>query len=669
MQRAFVIRPFGKKADAAGAAIDFEQIHERLIAPALKDAGLGGGTTGEIIDAGNVREDMFSLIIEADLVVCDITVHNANVFYELGIRHALRKRRTVLIKGDPVSDATPFDVLTDRYVPYSIGDAAAARTALASAIRATLVSDRETDSPVFKMLPALREIDPATVKAIPTDFTEEVVRARVAKSAGWLRLLASELDGQRFQWPALRLVGKAQWDLTDYEGAQETWERIRANDPDDIAANLALGNIYERLYRKTQKPELLEASNQAIVRVRNSEKASADQRVEALTLEGRNEKTLWRLEWDKLENVVERRGAATNRRLRKAYEAYRTAYLFDLNHYWAGLAALQQGTIALDLSKEEMWQDTFDKVDQALVYRAELKRQLDALQVIVSQAIEAALARMSRNDQNRVWAEISAADLLFLSEERPTRVVEAYRESVPKNGFFAWNAARGQLELFTKLGYKVELANKVISTIDTLVVRPEVDDIGDLHVVIFVGHRIDKAGRALLRFPPDREPQARNLIREALSKAKKGWRRIEVLTSAAPGSDILCHEVCSELGIDSIVCLPMPKDIYARFAFGDFDDWRSRYLELIGRRPILQLSNQEGLPRWLEGSGIDPWERGNSWILEMARTRGAKKITLIALWDGKTVGDAPGGTAQMVQIARNAGTVDIVRIDAGQLLS
>ena len=97
------------------------------------------------------------------------------------------------------------------------------------------------------------------------------------------------------------------------------------------------------------------------------------------------------------------------------------------------------------------------------------------------------------------------------------------------------------------------------------------------------------------------------------------------LASAAPGSDILCHEVCSEFGIDSVVCLPMPKDVCARSAFGDFDYWRSRYLELIGRRPLLQLSNQEGLPRWLEGSGIDPWERGNRWVLEMAQTRGAKK--------------------------------------------
>src|SRR5262249_15724308 len=161
----------------------------------------------------------------------------------------------VLIKGGPVSDATPFDVLTDRFVPYNIGDAAAARIALVSAIRATLISDRETDSPVFKMLPALHEIDPTTVKPIPTDFTEELGRARAGEFVGWVRLVASELDGQRLQWPALRLVGKAQWDLTDYEGARETWERIRANDPDDVAANLALGNIYERLYRKTQNAE------------------------------------------------------------------------------------------------------------------------------------------------------------------------------------------------------------------------------------------------------------------------------------------------------------------------------------------------------------------------------------------------------------------------------
>lgn len=125
-QRAFVIRPFGIKKDSAGGMVDFDHVHAELIGPALKAAGLVGSTTGEIIEAGNIREDMFSLIIEADLIVCDITHHNANVFYELGIRHALRRKRTVLMKGSPVADSTPFDILTDRYVPYEVSEPARA---------------------------------------------------------------------------------------------------------------------------------------------------------------------------------------------------------------------------------------------------------------------------------------------------------------------------------------------------------------------------------------------------------------------------------------------------------------------------------------------------------------------------------------------------------------
>ena len=45
---------------------------------------------------GHVRADHRGGLV----VVADVTVHNANVFYELGIRHALRKRRSVMIKGN-----------------------------------------------------------------------------------------------------------------------------------------------------------------------------------------------------------------------------------------------------------------------------------------------------------------------------------------------------------------------------------------------------------------------------------------------------------------------------------------------------------------------------------------------------------------------------------------
>jgi hypothetical protein len=199
MPQAFVIRPFGEKIDSEGKTIDFERIHAELIAPALEKAKLEGGTTGKVIDSGNIREDMFALILEADLVVCDITVHNANVFYELGIRHALRKRRTVLIKGKPTQDHIPFDLLTDRYLVYPIDNPRAKKDALTDMLTATLKSDRSTDSPIFQMIPGLAEADPSKIKIVPLDFREEVSRAQTSRAKGWLRLLSDEVRGRRFQ--------------------------------------------------------------------------------------------------------------------------------------------------------------------------------------------------------------------------------------------------------------------------------------------------------------------------------------------------------------------------------------------------------------------------------------------------------------------------------------
>lgn len=666
-QRAFVIRPFGIKKDSAGGMIDFDRVHAELIGPALKCAGLVGSTTGEIIEAGNIREDMFCLIIEADLIICDITHHNANVFYELGIRHALRKKRTVLIKGSPVVDSTPFDILTDRYVPYQVSEPAVACAALTAAIKATLASDRETDSPVFKMLPNLPEVDPAAIQAVPTDFGEDVARARAAESNGWLRLLASEVAGLRFQWPALRMVAQAQWDLKDYEGARKTWQRIRDNDPDDLSANLALANLFERQYRQEKRPEFLANSNLAIARVLRSGKLSISQRAEANALQARNLKTLWRLDFETEAELAKRRETATNRALLEAYQAYRRAYLGDLNHYWSGLAALQQGTIALALSEGDIWQDAFDNADQANAYKGELKRQVEALRPMVSQAIEAALARTDISEVDRLWVKISAADLMFLVEERNKRVVEAYKNAIPRNGQFVWDAAKGQLQLYALLEIKADLANEVIRTMDALVDRPEPEKKA-LHTVLLAGHRVDEAGREKPRFPPDSETKARDLIREKLKAVFDPSTRLHVLSSAAPGSDILCHEICRELRIDSTICLPMPKESYSRLMFRDQDNWRARFLELVSSRPVLQLSDQEDLPRWLSNSGLNAWERGNRWVLEMAQAI-ATKVTLIALWDGNTTGDAPGGTAHMVGLARDAGTVMEVHIDAKQLIA
>src|SRR5262245_10272777 len=144
--RAFVIRPFGIKE-----GIDFERVERELIAPALRGRDIEGLTTGEVLEAGNIREDMFQLLLVSDIVIADISIDNPNAYYELGIRHALREKRTFLLRAKGRSTDVPFDLRTDRYLAYDANDPAATLPQLQAALEQTLASDRQ-DSPVYRLL-------------------------------------------------------------------------------------------------------------------------------------------------------------------------------------------------------------------------------------------------------------------------------------------------------------------------------------------------------------------------------------------------------------------------------------------------------------------------------------------------------------------------------------
>ena len=677
-QRVFIIRGFGVKKDSSGQAIDFEHVHAKLIAPALERCGLAGGTTSEVVDAGNIRADMFALILEADMVICDITVHNANVFYELGVRHALRKKHTVLIKGVPSADTTPFDLSTDRYLKYATCDPAATLDALVETIQASLRSNRDTDSPIFLLMPRLAEADPSGVAAVPLDFVEEVEHAEKSADKGWLRVIAEDLAGQRFQWDGLRQVARAQWKLKDFSGARSSWERLRLVAGADIEANLALANIYERLSRSTNGggEVLLESSNQAIRRVLNVERCSVAQRAEALALEGRNLKTMWRTRLTGLADPMAARQAALDARALASYDSYRKAFYCDLNSFYPGLAALQMGHILLMLSALPAWRNLYkgDKKEAGRA-REDLQTDLPALAHVVQASVVRALERLPAVD--RVWANIADADLLLLTQTEeeqqadPSVLVQAYRDAMPPNNPFAWDATSGQLALFAQLGLRAEAVQAVMDAFDPQTMAKK--NPRRQHLVVFTGHGIDATG-APPRFPAAAEGKARTLIAERLNALKCSAETddsITVLASAATGADILLHELCDELGLPSRLCLPLPPDAVAQHAFADADRWRSRFAAVVQSRRagLLQLSVGDELPRWLQGrSAIDRFERGNRWVMQLTQSWGAERVTLLALWDGQDTGST-GDTAHMVRIAKALGCFELEVIDSRQLLA
>src|SRR5581483_6237048 len=90
----FVLMPFGVKADGAGRRIDFDSIYRDGIQPAVGDARMEPLRADEERDGGIVHKPMLERLVLCSFAVADLTLANANVFYELGVRHAVRPYTT-----------------------------------------------------------------------------------------------------------------------------------------------------------------------------------------------------------------------------------------------------------------------------------------------------------------------------------------------------------------------------------------------------------------------------------------------------------------------------------------------------------------------------------------------------------------------------------------------
>jgi hypothetical protein len=149
--------PFGVKPDGAGGSVDFDAVYDELIRPAVIAAGLEPLRADEEMGGGIIHKPMFERLILCDYAVADLTTANANVFYELGVRHAVRPYTTVLLFAEGGRPA--FDVAPVRALPYRLTKAGspAEPDVLRQALTARLIEARNhsTDSPVFQLVEGL----------------------------------------------------------------------------------------------------------------------------------------------------------------------------------------------------------------------------------------------------------------------------------------------------------------------------------------------------------------------------------------------------------------------------------------------------------------------------------------------------------------------------------
>jgi hypothetical protein len=746
---AFIVRPFGEKdlvvtsknlpeqlksyqPDADGrvirgvmkigdgedwkVVIDFDAVHKILLTPVLDSLNIRGEVASAVMVAGNIREDMFHRLITADLVIVDLTMHNANVFYELGLRQAFRDKYTFVVRSN-LSDY-PFDLQTDRYFAYDMLELLDFErkilvvNKLAVALRSTIMSYKP-DSPVFKLVPNLEAEDRSRFIAVPDEFREEVERAHQLRLPEHLRMLAVECADCLWEVEGLREVGRAQFESNFIDDAKATWEQIVNRYPDDIEANTILSTVYQRRNDTAR-------SEQALARISRIASLTANRQSQLRSLNGRNLKEEWIKEWIDKDTIELRQAEALKSPLLpRAYAAFEEAFKGDLNNSYAGLNALTLLVIQSELARKwpTLWQSIQRRPTEIEIEHKRRDERIGQLIAALELAIESEGDRLRSESTVDPWFGLLEASVACIVSRQPDYVAQLYDDA---RHFAPVDSERSMcraLEVYTKLeieGCKysrasgtndaivadgvcgsrtvgtiaknVELALEILKCSDDAVkgcTEPR-------RILMFAGLRVDMPPHLSERrigFPEEHIDEVKQRIKEAIKNEMEltdgnNESKREILfglAAAAHGGDLLFHEACHEFQLPTRMCLALPRSEYiGRYVAPAGSNWVEKFFSVYRRVDeernkkanaktdrtsgwaINCLSDANELPRWLQGRPYyNVGRRNNLWMLQHAIVTANQlgentEITLITLHDDRSELGI-GGIGHLVEQAKMAG--------------
>lgn len=120
----FVLMPFDT---------DFNKVYREAIKPAITKAKLQSKRADEIFSPSPIIQDIWESINKSSILIADVTGRNPNVFYEVGLAHALPKKLIIITQN---KKDVPFDIQHLRWIRYS--NSKSGRKSLSSVLQKTL---------------------------------------------------------------------------------------------------------------------------------------------------------------------------------------------------------------------------------------------------------------------------------------------------------------------------------------------------------------------------------------------------------------------------------------------------------------------------------------------------------------------------------------------------
>ncbi len=464
LPHAFVVMPFGRKQAADGRWIDFNSIYQDLIKPALEEAGFEAFRADEESASGDILTDMFQELLLADLAIADLSIDNANVFYELGIRHAMRKRGVVHIQAGRAY--MPFDIFNVRTIPYTCDDNGRPdpqhlekdKQTLIKSIQSTWNSNRnQVHSPVFNLLNGLIEPERKTLRTpLATGYWQEydslqerLSIAQRQKRIGDVVLLAEEVKNPLIKEDVITFAGKVLKNMGNSALALKQYREGLSINPENPLFRC------EEAYHLNR----LQQSDEAIVKLERLLEDEPD-RIDAMSYLARIFKDLWKQQWIDIPERDARIAAAYDASylLQKAIENYLRAYRVDQNDYYPGINAL---TLTAILDRLAQIMESDDSDPEEVVYREKLPALQGAVQFCLTSTVEKA--------SHDPWAALSLGELAVCIAENPKKVAIAYKKALRSlwNNKFAVQSSLGQLQLLLLLDFRPQYVQAGIDVLNT----------------------------------------------------------------------------------------------------------------------------------------------------------------------------------------------------------
>jgi len=414
MGSCFVIMGFGEKTDFQSnpqRVLNLNRTYEDIIKPVVKEAGHTCVRADEIIHSTVIDKPMYDNLLSADLVIADLSTANVNAVYELGVRHALRPQRTIVLAENNFSfpfDLNHLSILKYEHLGKEIGftEVMRVREKLKEKIKA-LMDSPEPDSPVFLFIPSLQAASlprtPAMVAAAGPPAPSSEPMDREQKS--FAELLVS-----------FRAAKDEVKEADDWALPLALLKRLKTMQPDDpyILQQLALATY------KFGKPD----TTTSLVNAKNilsplAPQTSSD--AETVGLWGAIHKRLWDETKDR-------------EHLDEAVRAYARGYYIRTDYY-NGI----NYAFVLDVRSSR------SEGDEALVDRLLARRiRKDVLKIcdrLLQAASGAAEPRLKRDGTNELfWIGATKVEALFglgrrdEAESLKTEVVEKERQRLIKAG-------------------------------------------------------------------------------------------------------------------------------------------------------------------------------------------------------------------------------------------